>query len=70
MEQLFLEKFYLRFKDKNDVVYWAGEFKDYNIEQLQKVKPSREELPKLISNSMILSRISDMNYRFIRNNTT
>lgn len=62
------EHFYLRFKDVNDVVYWAGEFKDYNIERLQKIKPIRDELPKLISHSMILSRISDMNYRFFTNN--
>ena len=62
------EVFYKRFKNKNDVVHWAGEFKDYNIERLQKIKPIKGELPKLISNSMILSKITEMNLRFLNNN--
>lgn len=62
------ETFYLRFRDVNDVVHWAGEYKDYNVERLQKIKPIRGEMPRLISNSMILSRTSDMNYKFYKNN--
>ena len=62
------EIFYKRFKDVNDVMHWAGEFKDYNIDLLQKIKPAKGELPKLISPSMILSKITDFNYKFFNNN--
>ena len=63
------EVFYKRFRDKNDVVHWAGEFKDYNIEKLSESKPSRGEMPKLTNNCLILRRISDMRLRFLKNNS-
>jgi hypothetical protein len=62
------ETFYKRFKDMNDVIHWAGKFKDYNINRLQKIKPIKGELPKLISYSMILSKISEMSLYFYKNN--
>ena len=61
--------FYKRFKDKNDVVYWAGEFKDRNIERLSEIKPSKGEMPKLTSHCLILRKISDMRLRFLKNNS-
>lgn len=60
--------FYKRFRDKNDVVHWAGEFKDYNIEQLQEIKPTRGELPKITNSCLLLRKISDLRYRFLKNN--
>lgn len=60
--------FYKRFRDKNDVVHWAGEFKDYSIEKLQQIKPSRGELPKITSNCLLLRKISDLRFRFLQNN--
>jgi hypothetical protein len=60
--------FYKRFKDINDIVHWAGEFKDYNIDRLQKIKPIKGEMPKLLSYSMILSKINEMSLSFYKNN--
>lgn len=61
-------KLYERFRDPNDVMYWAGKYKDDNIEKLKLTKPSRKDMPKLINNSLILRKISDMRLRFLSNN--
>ena len=60
--------FYKRFRDKNDVVYWAGEFKDYTIDRLQEIKPLRGDLPKITNYCLLLRKISDLRYRFVKNN--
>ena len=60
--------FYKRFKDKNDVVYWAGEFKDYTIDRLQEIKPVKGDLPKITNNCLLLRKISDLRYRFVKFN--
>lgn len=59
---------YKRFRDPNDLMYWAGKYKDDNIEKLKLSKPYRKDMPKLINNSLILRKISDMRLRFLSNN--
>ena len=60
--------FYTRFKNVNDVIHWAGKFKDFNINRLQKIKPIKGDIPKLLNYSMILSKIGDMSLNFLQNN--
>jgi hypothetical protein len=62
------EEFYIRMKDKTDLIYWATSFKDYHIGKIQKIRPSCDLLPSLINSSIILSKISDMRYKLINAN--
>ena len=59
---------YYRIKDRNHIFFWVAKFKDFKINELQKIKPRKKNLPSLVNNSMILSKISNMRYRFIKNN--
>lgn len=63
------ENFYLRFDDPNDVIHWAGLFKDGCINELKTRRPIRGELPKLVSYNQLLSKICLLRYRFIKNNS-
>lgn len=59
---------YYRIKDRNHIFFWVAKFKDFKISELQEIKPRKKNLPSLVNNSMILSRISNMRYRFLKNN--
>jgi len=60
--------FYKRCKDPNDIMYWTGRFKDDNISKLKKTKPIIGEVPKLISRSLLLRKISYLRYKFLNKN--
>ena len=60
--------FFNKLKNKNEILYWVAKFKDYKIDELQKIKPKKIDTPSLLNNSMILSKLSQMRYRFIKNN--
>ena len=60
--------FFKKIKNKNEILYWVAKFKDFKIDELQKIKPKRIETPSLLNNSMILSKLSHMRYRFTKNN--
>ena len=64
----YTDKFYLRFEDPNDVIYWAGLFKDECVDKLKILRPVKDELPKLLSYNQLLSKISLLRYRFLNNN--
>lgn len=59
---------YKKFRDKEELLYWAGRYKDENIEKLKLIKPAKCEKPKFINNNLILKKISGMRYRFLKNN--
>jgi hypothetical protein len=64
----YTENFYLRFEDPNDVIYWAGLYKDECVDKLKLQRPIKGDLPKLISYGQLLSKISLLRYRFLNNN--
>ena len=59
---------FYRVKNKQDIFYWVAKYKDFKINELKKIKPKKIQKPSLINETMILSNLSDMRYRFIKNN--
>jgi hypothetical protein len=62
------DKFYLRFNDHMDIVYWIGLYKDECLEKIKLLRPKKDILPKLQSYEQLLSKISLLRYRFLNNN--
>ena len=62
------EDFYINMKDKTNIIFWATTFKDHYIDTFQTVRPEKDILPSLINSSIILSKISDMRYKFLKSN--